>query len=81
MSSKKRKPVPGIYIHYKGNKYRVQGVARHTETKEEVVVYQALYGDFDLWIRPLEMFMETVEFEGRVVPRFTLETPLSASLI
>lgn len=60
----------GIYKHYKGKFYRVMGVARHTETLEEVVVYQSLYGDFGIWVRPLRMFLEEVEWEGQVVPRF-----------
>jgi len=60
----------GKYKHYKGNEYEVIGVAKHTETLEEFVVYRALYGDRDLWVRPLEMFTEEVEFEGRLVPRF-----------
>jgi hypothetical protein len=61
----------GIYKHYKGNLYQVIGVARHTETAEEVVVYQSLYGDYGLWARPRAMFEETVEIEGKVTPRFT----------
>lgn len=61
---------PGQYRHYKGNDYRVVGVARHTETEEPVVVYQALYSERGLWVRPAAMFLETVECEGRRVPRF-----------
>ena len=61
----------GTYRHYKGNKYKVIAVAKHTETLEELVVYQALYEPFDFWVRPLEMFNETVEVEGMVIPRFT----------
>lgn len=60
----------GIYQHYKGNKYEVLGVARHSETLEEVVVYQALYGDKDIWVRPLKMFEESVAVDGKSVPRF-----------
>ncbi|WP_137817886.1 DUF1653 domain-containing protein [Pseudomonas sp. 2FG] len=63
---------PGLYRHYKGPEYRVFGVARHSETEEQVVVYQALYGDYGLWVRPLSMFRETVEVDGQVVPRFAL---------
>ncbi len=63
----------GIYRHYKGQRYRVLGTARHSETMEEVVVYQALYGDFGLWVRPASMFCETVELEGEPIPRFALE--------
>ncbi|HOD46116.1 MAG: hypothetical protein BWX86_02506 [Verrucomicrobia bacterium ADurb.Bin122] len=54
-------PRPGLYRHYKGNAYRVVGLARHTETLEPVVVYQALYGERGLWVRPAGMFAETVE--------------------
>jgi len=63
---------PGLYRHYKGAEYRVFGVARHSETEEELVVYQALYGEFGLWVRPLSMFVESVEVDGRTVPRFAL---------
>ncbi|MWV16081.1 DUF1653 domain-containing protein [Pseudomonas sp. L-22-4S-12] len=63
---------PGLYRHYKGPQYRVFGVARHSETEEDVVVYQALYGEFGLWVRPLEMFCGTVEVDGETVPRFAL---------
>ena len=61
---------PGLYQHYKGPQYRVFNVARHSETEEEVVFYQALYGDFGFWVRPLSMFLETVEVDGEQVPRF-----------
>lgn len=60
----------GIYQHFKGGRYRVEGVARHSETGEELVVYTPMYGDGGLWVRPLAMFMETVERDGRVQPRF-----------
>ncbi|MGB9080035.1 MAG: DUF1653 domain-containing protein [Desulfuromonadaceae bacterium] len=61
---------PGRYRHYKGNEYEVIGIARHSETEEEMVVYRTLYGDDSLWVRPLGMFVEKVSVEGRVVPRF-----------
>jgi len=61
---------PGLYRHYKGNDYEVFGVATHSETEEQVVVYRALYGEFGLWVRPLEMFEEAVVVEGIDVPRF-----------
>lgn len=60
----------GKYRHYKGKEYEVVGVARHSETLEELVIYRALYGNFDLWARPLAMFLEEVEVDGKKVPRF-----------
>jgi hypothetical protein len=62
---------PGRYRHYKGNYYEVIGTARHSETGELLAVYRCLYGDHSLWVRPLEMFLEEVELEGRKVPRFS----------
>lgn len=61
---------PGIYQHYKGKFYKVIGIAHHTETLEEVVVYQALYDNHDLWVRPATMFKEMVTVEGIEQPRF-----------
>ncbi|MFC5741920.1 DUF1653 domain-containing protein [Dyella tabacisoli] len=66
-------PIAGIYRHYKGQPYRVLGTARHSETMEELVVYQALYGDMGLWVRPATMFCETVTLNGEPIPRFALE--------
>ena len=60
----------GRYRHYKGNEYVVIGVARHSETDEELVVYRPDYGEQRLWVRPKEMFLETVEVDGQQVPRF-----------
>lgn len=60
----------GLYEHYKGKKYKVLGVAKHSETLEEMVVYQAQYGDFGIWVRPKDMFFENVEVNGEIMPRF-----------
>lgn len=61
---------PGRYRHYKGNEYTVIGVARHSETEEELVVYRQEYGDHSLWVRPRAMFEETIVVEGITVARF-----------
>jgi hypothetical protein len=68
-------PAPGRYRHFKGGEYEVVGVARHSETREPLVVYRPLYGDGGLWVRPLAMFTETVTHEGQTVPRFTYLGP------
>lgn len=60
----------GIYKHYKGNLYEVLETARHSETEEWMVIYRTLYGDMSTWIRPYEMFIETVKVEGKMVKRF-----------
>ena len=60
----------GIYQHFKGNYYKVIGIAKHSETLEEMVVYQALYGEYGLWVRPVSMFDETVEVNGEIKKRF-----------
>jgi hypothetical protein len=62
----------GRYRHYKGREYTVLDVARHSETQEELVVYRQEYGDHSLWVRPVAMFLETVESSGEIVPRFQL---------
>lgn len=62
---------PGRYRHFKGKEYEVLGVARHSETEEELVVYRALYGDFGHWVRPVSMWNETVERDGKTFRRFT----------
>ena len=64
---------PGRYRHFKGNEYEVIGTARHSETLEEMVVYRALYGDGGLWVRPAAMWLETVETQNGLAPRFALE--------
>jgi hypothetical protein len=60
----------GRYRHYKGKEYTVIGVARHSETEEELVVYRKEYDDHGMWVRPKTMFMEMIEIKGKSVPRF-----------
>ena len=62
----------GMYRHYKGKNYEVMGVARHSETLEELVVYRALYGECGLWVRTMKMFQESVLIDGRRMPRLEL---------
>jgi len=63
---------PGIYEHYKGQLYKVIGCAQHSETEEWLVYYQALYGNYGYWVRPMEMFGETIEHQGLQIERFKL---------
>jgi hypothetical protein len=70
----------GIYRHYKGGRYEVYGVARHSETLEPVVVYRPLYGEAALWVRPFALFTGQVEIDGALHPRFELEAPRSTAL-
>jgi hypothetical protein len=60
----------GVYRHYKGNNYRVLFVAKHSETAEDMVVYQCLYGNYGYWVRPKSMFEEDVMVDGKMVKRF-----------
>ena len=60
----------GMYEHYKKKQYEVSGVAHHSETLEELVIYRAVYGDYDMWVRPLALFLGDVEVDGRSIPRF-----------
>ena len=62
---------PGRDRHFKGNEYEVIGMAKHSETLEEMVVYRALYGEHGLWVRPASMWDETVERDGKIFKRFT----------
>ncbi len=66
---------PGRYRHYKGKDYIVLGIARHSETEEQLVVYRTDYGDRSLWVRPLVMFQESVEIDGRIQARFQYVGP------
>jgi hypothetical protein len=66
---------PGLYKHFKGNMYRVLGIALHSETLEECVIYQAQYGEKLTFIRPLTMFLEQVEVNGKKIPRFQFIEP------
>ena len=60
----------GKYKHFKGNEYEVIGIAKHSETLESMVIYKACYGDYDLWVRPAEMWNEIVNKDGYCGPRF-----------
>ena len=60
----------GRYRHFKGMEYEVIDIAHHSETQEAMVVYRALYGEHGLWVRPLEMFFETIERDGKSLQRF-----------
>ena len=62
----------GIYEHYKGNRYELLYIANHSETLEKMVVYKALYGEGEIWVRPLSMWNEEVEVNGSKMPRFKL---------
>ena len=63
---------PGRYRHYKGNEYEVLYIAKHSETLEDMVVYRALYGDNEIWVRPASMWNEIIEKDGCSVKRFTM---------
>lgn len=71
-------PQAGIYQHYKGQHYQVFSCARHSETDEWHVIYQCLYGDYSIWLRPLDMFMAQVQLpDGRYVERFEFKNQLT----
>jgi hypothetical protein len=63
---------PGTYRHYKGQNYQVLGTAYHSESEELLVLYKPLYGEGQLWVRPFDMFNESVEYQGQRVPRFAI---------
>ncbi|MBR0577278.1 DUF1653 domain-containing protein [Proteiniclasticum sp. BAD-10] len=60
----------GRYRHFKGNEYQVLYIARHSETREPMIVYQALYGERGIWVRPASMWNETIERDGKTYKRF-----------
>ncbi len=62
--------LPGIYKHFKGNRYQVIDTVRHSETEQWFVLYKPLYGEGKLWVRPLELFCDKKELDGETVPRF-----------
>ncbi len=70
LSEKAKSVKLGVYEHYKGKRYQVLGVALHSETLEELVVYKALYGEGLIWVRPLDMFLEEIEVDGVKRSRF-----------
>ena len=73
-------PVPGRYKHYKGPEYQVLGMARHSETEEWLVVYQALYAERGIWVRPLTLWQEPATVNGEDVQRFSLIKASGATL-
>jgi len=71
-------PIPfGVYRHYKGNQYEVVGFAKHSETLEDMVIYKALYGEGGTWVRPLSMWDNPIEVDGKTVKRFEYASPSS----
>ena len=73
-------PVPGRYKHYKGPEYQVLGMARHSETEEWLVVYQDLYAERGIWVRPLTLWQEPATVNGEDVQRFSLTKASGATL-
>lgn len=73
MEEKYRNLIGREFRHFKGNRYRLEGFAKDSETMDELVVYRALYGNGGLWVRPAKMFFETIERDGKRMKRFELE--------
>ena len=73
MTEEEKKLIGRTFRHFKGNRYRLEGYARDSETLEEMVVYRQLYGEGGLWVRPKKMFFETIERDGKIIKRFELE--------
>ena len=70
MNEEQEKTIGREFRHFKGGHYRLEGFAKDSETLEEMVVYRALYGERDLWVRPAKMFFETVQRDGKTMKRF-----------
>ena len=73
MTEEEKKLIGRTFRHFKGNRYRLEGFAKDSETLEEMVVYRQLYGEGGLWVRPAKMFFETIERNGKMIKRFELE--------
>ena len=73
MTEEEKKLIGRTFRHFKGNRYRLEGFAKDSETLEEMVVYRQLYGEGGLWVRPAKMFLETIERDGKMIKRFELE--------
>ncbi len=72
MTAEQQNLIGREFLHFKGNRYRLEGFARDSETLEEMVVYRTLYGEGGLWVRPAKMFFETIERDGKRMKRFEL---------
>ena len=73
MTEEEKMLIGRTFRHFKGNRYRLEGYAKDSETLEEMVVYRQLYGEGGLWVRPATMFFETIERDGKIIKRFELE--------
>ena len=73
MNEEEKKLIGRTFRHFKGNRYRLEGYAKDSETLEGMVVYRQLYGEGGLWVRPAKMFFETIERDGKTIKRFELE--------